>query len=182
MSISGGPQVIKNNKHSFFLRPLFDAISILAAAAAMKATQNNNCNTCKWTLSSPLQRPTTVRALQPHTGEVSFITRWLVQCGSTVSSCVNRHLLHLLLASLHPEEKVKWKEMLVWQNINVFYPVADPCIGSLHFFSSEQQNCLRNVMSVFNTTLATLQDVSSVLLIEISTAVLECSKKFHSSD
>lgn len=57
--------------------------------------------------SSPLQRPTTVRALQPHAAEVSFITPRLVQCGSIVGSCVNRHLLHLLLARLHLEERDK---------------------------------------------------------------------------
>lgn len=80
----------------------------------------------------PLQRPTPARAIQPHTVLVSFITPWLFQCGCKVSFSINWHLLQLLLASFHLEEKTKSKDMLVRQTIDVFY-LDQSYVGKLCF-------------------------------------------------
>lgn len=95
---------------------------------AMKATQNNNCNNRKWTLhillSSPLQRPTTVRTLQPHTAQVSFITPWLFQCGCSEPLCKPTFIV--LLQAFTWRRRQNERKVPVWQNIDVFF-YTGPC-------------------------------------------------------
>lgn len=100
--------------------------------------QTTTVMTVKWTLFITCSTLLSRGPLQPHT--VSFITPWQLQCGRIVSSCVNRHLLHLLLASLHLQEKTK---CLCGR---IFYPGTDPCrLTSLFQLRKIDLSCLRGI-------------------------------------